>query len=151
MNKPPNAPENGHIGERLSGYLDGELTQQERQRIDLHLADCAECRTAYEDLRALRQRLGKSGLGAGSEKEWREEMDDLGVKLSRGVGWVLFLAAAVIIVGTLVVLFLFDPGVPGAWKFVISLFYLGLLVLFGSVLRQRLIERKTDKYKDVEI
>jgi hypothetical protein len=29
--------------------------------------------------------------------------------------------------------------------------YGGLLLVFVSVLRQRLIERKTDKYKDVEI
>jgi hypothetical protein len=32
-----------------------------------------------------------------------------------------------------------------------SALYLGLAALFVSVLRQRLIERKTDRYKDVEI
>ncbi|GIS97672.1 MAG: hypothetical protein CM1200mP24_09560 [Gammaproteobacteria bacterium] len=31
------------------------------------------------------------------------------------------------------------------------MFYAGLLCLFLIVLRQRLKERKTDKYKDVEI
>jgi hypothetical protein len=33
----------------------------------------------------------------------------------------------------------------------VSAVYLGLGALFASVLRQRLVERKTDKYKDVEI
>ena len=36
-------------------------------------------------------------------------------------------------------------------KLLIGGFYLGLAALFVSVLRQRLIESKTDKYKDVEI
>ena len=36
-------------------------------------------------------------------------------------------------------------------KVLISAVYVGLSVLFLSILRQRLIERKTDKYKDVEI
>jgi hypothetical protein len=36
-------------------------------------------------------------------------------------------------------------------KLVIGAMYGGLALLFFSVLRQRLIERKTDKYKDVEI
>ena len=27
---------NEHVGELLSGYIDGELTQQERQRVEVH-------------------------------------------------------------------------------------------------------------------
>jgi hypothetical protein len=36
-------------------------------------------------------------------------------------------------------------------KLIIAAIYGGLAMLLYSVLRQRLIERKTDKYKDVEI
>ena len=36
-------------------------------------------------------------------------------------------------------------------QLLVSALYLGLGALFVSVLRQRLIERKSDKYKDVEI
>jgi predicted anti-sigma-YlaC factor YlaD len=140
-----------HVGEHLSGYLDGELTQQERQRVDLHLADCADCAGMFRELEVLRERMGQSGLSRKYEDEWREEMDDLGVKLSRGIGWVLLIGAAVIIGAYVVFQFLTDPGISGTWKFIIGAFYIGLLGLFISVLRQRLLERKTDKYKDVEI
>jgi len=78
-------------------------------------------------------------------------MEDTGVKLSRGIGWMLLIGAAVIIGGIAVFSFLTDPGIEGFWKILISAFYLGLIGLFVSVLRQRLIERKTDKYKDVDI
>lgn len=140
-----------HVGERLSGYLDGELTQQQKQRVDLHLADCADCRAMLRELEDLRCRMGRSGLSSKYEDEWRENMDDSGVQLTRGIGWLLFIGAVLIIAAVAVFQFITDPGISGFMKFLISAFYLGLAALFVSVLRQRLIERKTDKYKDVEI
>ena len=140
-----------HVGERLSGYLDGELTQQDRQRVELHLADCPDCAATLEQLRTLRHRVGQSSLSQRYTDQWREEMDDTGVKLSRGIGWLLLIAAAIVIGGIVVLGFLTDPGIEWFWKLLISAFYLGLTGLLVSVLRQRLIERKTDKYKDVDI
>lgn len=78
-------------------------------------------------------------------------MDDKIVRLTRGIGWVLFLGALLIIGGIAAFQFLTDAGVEGSWKLLVSALYLGLAALFVSVLRQRLLERKTDRYKDVEI
>ncbi len=38
---------------RLSEFLDGELAPAERVALEVHLADCAECRALLADLRAL--------------------------------------------------------------------------------------------------
>ena len=46
---------------------------------------------------------------------------------------------------------LMDPEVRTIIKIGSVMFYVGLLCLFLIVLRQRLKERKTDKYTDVEI
>ena len=78
-------------------------------------------------------------------------MEDNLVRLTRRTGWVLFLGALLIIGGIAVFQFLTDPVVEGYWKLLVSALYLGLAALLVSVLRQRLLERKTDKYKDVEI
>ena len=100
---------------------------------------------------ALRARMGQSDLSGLPPDEWREDMDDSGVTLSRGLGWLLLIGAGVIIGAIAAFEFLTDPGLGAGWKVLISAFYLGWLGLFVSVLRQRLIERKTDRYKDVEI
>jgi len=43
-----------HIfADRLSEYLDDELTPAERASLDGHLADCADCRTTLEQLRGV--------------------------------------------------------------------------------------------------
>jgi predicted anti-sigma-YlaC factor YlaD len=140
-----------HVEEQLSGYLDGELNQQQRQRVRLHLEDCAECAKLLAELTALRARLGESDLSGLPADQWRENMNDSGVTLTRGIGWLLLIGAGVIIGAIAVFEFLTDPGPGVGWKLLISAFYLGWIGLFISVLRQRLIERKTDRYKDVEI
>jgi len=78
-------------------------------------------------------------------------MEDRTLKLTRAVGWILLIAAGLVLLGFVVFGFLTDPTATLFWKVVIGAFYLGLAALFVSVLRQRLIERKTDRYKDVEI
>jgi len=140
-----------HVGDRLSGYLDGELTQQQRQRVQLHLEDCAECRRLLDELTAVRTRLGASDLSGLPADRWREDMDESGVALARGLGWLLLIGAGVVIGAIAIFHFLADPGLGAGWKLLIGAFYLGWLALFVSVLRQRLIERRTDRYKDVEI
>ncbi|MFC1778448.1 anti-sigma factor family protein [Pseudomonadota bacterium] len=140
-----------HVGEQLSGFIDGELTQQERQFVTLHCEVCAECRENLERLRALRERIGNASLSEVGEDKWRETMDDPTVQLTRGIGWLLFVAGLLVIAGIGLVGFLFSDDIPVGIKLLMLAIYGGLATLLFSVLRQRLIERKTDKYKDVEI
>ncbi len=140
-----------HVNELLSGYLDDELTQQKRQLVSLHLEACSACSENLEGLRTLRERMGQAQLGDTNKDIWREMMDDTAVKLSRGTGWFLFIGGLLAIAGIAIVMFLTSSSISGVEKLLISAVYLGLGALFVSVLRQRLIERKTDKYKDVEI
>ncbi len=78
-------------------------------------------------------------------------MDDTVVRRSRGIGWLLLVGFALAGAGYGVYEFVIDTSMSLLEKFLVGGIYLGLATLFLSVLRQRLIERKTDKYKDVEI
>jgi anti-sigma factor RsiW len=46
-----------HLGERLTALVDGELGHDERERVLVHLAGCAECRAEAEELRRVKRRL----------------------------------------------------------------------------------------------
>ena len=140
-----------HVGALLSGFVDGELTQQQRQFVTLHCEECSECQDHLARLRELRERVGKANLSEVGEDKWRETMDDSTVQTSRSVGWLLFITGIVVIAGVGVFGFLFASDVPIGMKLIMVAIYGGLATLLFSVLRQRLIERKTDKYKDVEI
>jgi hypothetical protein len=140
-----------HVGEMLSGYIDGELTQQDRQRVRLHCEVCQHCRRQLEDLRTMRDRVGAARLSTIDENAWRETMNDTTVRATRGIGWLLFIGGILLASGFAVYEIITDSSLSAFEKTIIGGIYGGLLLLFVSVLRQRLIERKTDKYKDVEI
>ena len=140
-----------HVGELLSGYIDGELTQQQRQRVEVHCGNCSDCESELSDLRELRRDVSNSKLSEYGEDVWREKMDDGTVKATRSIGWLLFLGAVLICGGVGIYEFVLDSSMGTFEKTMIGAVYGGLALLFFSVLRQRLIERKTDKYKDVEI
>src|SRR5438046_299921 len=52
--------------DNLSAYLDGELNQAERARLDAHLPGCAECRTTLDALHATAIN-GPEGGAAGAQ------------------------------------------------------------------------------------
>jgi anti-sigma factor RsiW len=142
----------GHVGEMLSGFIDGELTQQDQQRVRLHCVNCADCRGELERLEDMRKRVGQATLSKLDRDVWREKMDDNAVKTTRGAGWLLLIGGALIGGGFLAwEVFSGASELSTLGKVIFGGIYGGLLLLFISVLRQRLIERKTDKYKDVEI
>ena len=50
-----------HLGERLSAFIDGELSHQQRERVLAHLAHCEPCRQEAAALRTLKQRMHALG------------------------------------------------------------------------------------------
>ncbi|MDT8319679.1 MAG: hypothetical protein RQ826_04055 [Xanthomonadales bacterium] len=140
-----------HVGILLRGFVDGDLTQQQRQRVQLHCEQCEECRQNPEGVQALRERIGRARLSEVGEDIWREAMKDTTVRNTRVIGWLLFVVGLLAIGGVGLWAFVTEPGMPLGMKLILVAIYGGLAVLLFSVLRQRLIERKTDKYKDVEI
>ena len=78
-------------------------------------------------------------------------MQDTLVRSTSSIGWLLLIGGIVIGGGVAIFARVYTPDVPLLVKLIAGAIYLGLAFLLISVLRQRLIERKTDKYKDVEI
>jgi predicted anti-sigma-YlaC factor YlaD len=140
-----------HVGELLSGYIDGELTQQQQQRVRIHCESCRDCAEELERLEELRREVGRSRLSPLSDDIWREHMKEPTVELSRGLGWILFIVGVLGLSAIGVYEFVIDTSMAAHIKVISGLIWVGLGALLISVLRQRLIERKSDKYKDVEI
>ena len=140
-----------HVGALLSGLIDGELTQQQRQFVMLHCDSCETCSAELDRLRAVRERVKNASLSETGEDKWRETMDDSSVQVTRGIGWLIFIIGLLAIAGVGLVGFILTNDLSIGMKLIFVAIYGGLALLLISVLRQRLIERKTDKYKDVEI
>lgn len=77
-------------------------------------------------------------------------MADRTAGITGGLGWLLFLAGVLALVGFAVYALAVDDEAPLYIKLGVVALYGGLALLLLSVLRQQLIARKTDKYKDVK-
>ena len=138
------------IRETLSAYLDGELTQQEGQKVAVHLRDCRKCREVYEDFRRMREDIKRLEFPQPSDEEWRTIMGGFAFKTTRGLGWLLWIGGAVVLVAYGMYEFIRDPSVHALERVGVLALILGAVLLFLTVLFERLSTLNTDKYKDVE-
>ncbi len=141
--------QHGFDEELISGYLDGELSQGQEQRVRLHLEDCPECRAMTEELNRLKEVTMTTEFRVPDDTQWDEAPRGRGSGFFRTFGWLILVAW---IVGTL--------GY-GLWQMatdteelfeVVIVFgaWLGFGLVFLSVLIDRLKTRKTDRYRRVE-
>lgn len=138
--------------ELISGYLDNELTQQQRQQLRVHLESCDNCRTVYEDLKAMQASIGNLQYPDCEEEKMEKILQEPVAKKISIVGWVLVtIPLAILFVYHFITIFTVGSFSLFSIKTLVLLIEAGVLLLFISVLRQRLIARKNDKYRNVKL
>ncbi|GAB4236260.1 MAG: hypothetical protein Kow00109_09750 [Acidobacteriota bacterium] len=134
----------------LSGYLDGELTQQQSQRVELHLAECERCRQVLEELQEARRAAASLVLPEPAEREWKQMEATILERRTRRLGWLILLVWAVVTLAYGLFHVAVSPTEPLLAKILVFAFFLGMGLLFFSVLSERIRTRKTDRYRGVE-
>jgi predicted anti-sigma-YlaC factor YlaD len=59
-----------HVENSLPRYCDGELSAADRSRVDAHLATCARCRTALEDIQFSARLVRQLGVVSAPQSVW---------------------------------------------------------------------------------
>lgn len=133
----------------LSGYIDNELTQQQRQAVENHLESCPACRDVVEELRRLQRETAKISIEHPSGREWEQVEKHLFQTASRSLGWMILIVWSIVTAGYALFQFALSPGEPFIEKILVFGLFMGLGLLFLSVLMERLRESRTDRYKGV--
>lgn len=133
----------------LTGYLDHVLTQEDAQRVRVHLEDCASCRKLVEELEKMRRATMTSEFRVPSDDQWNESPRNLASGLAFGAGWVIAIIWVVGVTG-----FVLGEAWQGTQtlgeKLLIFGGVSGVALLFLSVLIDRLRNWRTDRYRRVE-
>ena len=136
--------------ELMMASLDGEICAEERVELESHLAECAECRREFKELSKLADLVGEIELPKPSQEDMMKYWPSVYAKIERGAGWVLVVIGAVIWAAYGIYLFITDPSTGSLTKFLIALPVVGALMLLVSVIRERVIVGRTERYKEVE-
>jgi len=138
--------------ELLSGYLDGALTQQEEQRVRLHLEGSPEAQALLAELAALRHASRTTAFAGGEDRQWSEAARTPGSTVARRLGFALLVVCLVLWVAAAVVASSGEGSreplawLPGA---VAVTGIGGVVLLFLSVLADRLRDSRGDRYRRV--
>ncbi|MGD8786935.1 MAG: zf-HC2 domain-containing protein, partial [Phycisphaerales bacterium] len=83
--------------ELLMCYLDNELTDEQRNRFEEHLAGCPECADELEQFRKLKAITDEVTLVEPEDKLWQDYWAGVYNRIERGIGWIVFSVAAIIL------------------------------------------------------
>jgi predicted anti-sigma-YlaC factor YlaD len=139
----------------ISAYADGELTPDQRERLESHLSACDACKRELAEVRALKKELDMIKFTEPTDEQLERYWSSVYTRLERGAGWVLFSIGAIVLLCyggfKLVEEVVRDPAIAWWVKGGVLALVFGLAVLFVSLLRERLAVRKVDKYsREVE-
>lgn len=138
----------------LMRFLDGELDDEERRRVEEHLASCTECRREV----AVYRSIGEDLSGGGSREHGRPGRGTVETggtwqavdrRLTRPAGWALIAVGALFWLAWGVWSFVTSPGVP-IEKLATGALLIGFAVLLASLGLERWRDWKREPYRDVE-
>ncbi len=139
--------------ELLAGYVDGELTDQQKVAFEQALQQDPELRAELQEFRKLKEVTGMVRYADLPPEVWDGYWQNLYRKTERGVGWILFSLGAIVLLSFGLFQFFsqlyIDPGVPIWIKVGVTALGFGCVILLVSFVRERLFAYKRDRYREI--
>jgi predicted anti-sigma-YlaC factor YlaD len=137
----------------LMGYLDDEISDQERVELEKHLTECDECTKELADFENLKSITDDITLYKPEDEVFDEYWSSIYNRIERSAGWIVLSVSGMLLlfyIGfKMIDEIIADPNLSWVFKGALLAFIAALSVLLVSVLRERLNTRKKDRYKDV--
>ena len=140
-----------NIKELMMGYLDDEISNEERKIFEEHLIQCEDCTSELEEYKKLKEVTDTMQLTEPEDKVWKAYWSGIYNRIERGTGWILFSIGVIILMcygGYKVVEeIIADPKIGVFVKIAIFAIIGGFSILLVSVMRERLYFWKKDRYR----
>jgi len=138
----------------IMALLDEELNEDKIGEVKKHLASCEKCSDDYASIKKVKEVTGAMKFKKLPEFYWDDYWKHIYNRIERGLSWLLLSLGAIIILSF------------AGWKFVekltanqdihpllkggIFIFLVGIIILVISILREKMIVRRVDKYREIE-
>ena len=137
----------------MMGYLDNELSNEQKHTFSEHLANCQSCQNELEEFKKLKAITDDVALVEPEDKMWEQYWGNIYNRFERGIGWIMFGVAAILLLiyggFKMIEGLIEDPTIGICLKIGLLVLIAGVAILFVSVIRERLFFWKKDRYKDV--
>ena len=145
---------NDEIKLKVMAYLDGELSELEMKEIKRLIDDDEMHKDVYLSLKKVKEVTQEMKFVKLPEMYWDDYWEHVYNRIERGISWIL-ISLGVIVVGSFLVwqfieALIVDQNIHVVLKAGILILLAGVVVLIVSILREKLMVRKVDKYREVE-
>ena len=139
---------------QIMGLIDNELSEEQASILQAHIKECKECSNIYNSFTQLKKGTNEMAIKKLPEMYWDDYWNHVYNRIERGFSWILISIGAMLILafGSYEIMrdFYLNPSKPLILKIGSGVLIAGVIVLFVSVLREKLMIRKVDKYRSVE-
>lgn len=132
--------------EQLMRYLDGELSPEERRRVEAAIGTSTELQRELAIFGSMKE--GLAGLSFQPPPRGTGLWDRVHRRVSRPVGWILLIAGCAVWAGYGAYVFYTAPG-DLLEKLSTGAVVIGILLLLASVIQEQYRDWLEDPYKDV--
>lgn len=134
--------------------IDGEISPEEAKELQQYLEAHPDHIDELDNFKKLKEETGEMRKQILPEIAWDAYWANLYNRMERGISWILISVGAIIVAGfglyEMINSLLGDTDMPVFLKFGILALMLGGIILLISVVREKLMNRKHDKYKEIQ-
>lgn len=138
----------------MEKYFEKAISQSEEQELNNLLRSNSMLKAEFEDQKKVREVLDKMKMKNPSSEVWDGYWLGIYRKLERGLSWIFISIGAVILFSYAVYQaseqFFFDPSTPEIIKWGVTIFFIGVIILLISLIREKIFTSKRDKYKEIQ-
>jgi len=139
--------------ELIVKYVDGAASDEERARLEAHVATCAKCRREVEGHTRVANAARDIRFVDLPEDAWRSYWKNTYNRMERTIGWALvvigFAVVSSCVVGRFAHWIATNQTLNLAEKLGLGAVVAGLVVIVVGVVRERIVMRRFDRYRRV--
>jgi len=138
----------------IMALLDEELNEDQIEGVKKHLETCEKCSEDYASIKKVKEVTGKMKFKKLPEFYWDDYWKHIYNRIERGLSWVFLSLGAIIILCFAGWEFLdkltANQDIHPLLRWGIFIFLIGIIILIISILREKMMVRRVDKYKEIE-
>jgi hypothetical protein len=139
---------------KIMALLDDELSQEDILEVETHLKSCVRCSKEYSSLKKLKEVTNSMNLKNLPEFYWDDYWTHVYNRIERGISWLLISLGAIIVLAFVgweaITSLVANQEMSPLLKVGIFILMLGSVILIISILREKLLVKRIDKYREVE-
>jgi len=138
----------------IMALLDEELNEDKIGDVKKHLETCEKCSIDYASIKKVKEVTAKMKFKKLPEFYWDDYWKHIYNRLERGLSWLFLSLGAIIILcfagWEILDKLIVNQEVHPILKWGIFIFLIGIIILIISILREKLMVRRVDKYREIE-